>query len=408
MKEAHRSIWEYLQKKWITVLAFLVLAMVVHGLFFRFTSADLEIFLFDWFDYYDQVSIQEAFRNPISNYTGPYTYLLFISKLIQRGVSLLFNWELPDIVMIKLINIPFELLSVYAGMMTIHFYTKDERKLFYSFALLLFHPIVLINGAFWGQCDIIYTSFLLVSFLLLLYKKNFWAVFVFGIAFTFKFQAIFFSPLLLAFVLNRRLDWYCLAVVPLVYLSLHIPSMIAGRSLWNIIAIYFYQADSIPVLTANAPNLYQFIPNLSASGVVIVRVIGLTLTVVLAVWYAARAARHIELSDSLGVLLFACLVLILMPFVLPSMLDRYFFTAELFLLLFAIQNPKYWYLPLLITTASLFAYFNSYAVINIGLNAAPAKLGSVLNSLVLIIVFFLFFKFTKREPGQYDQVHSES
>lgn len=404
LSEANRDIWKYLRSKWLILLFFIVLALMVKLVFYKFTSADLEIFLLDWFDYYDQVPIKEALSRPISNYTGPYTYLLLLAKLAQRGITSVGHIRIPDISMIKLIDLPFEFLSIYSGLVILRYFTANERTFFYGFALLLFHPIVLLNGAFWGQCDIIYTSLLLASIMMILYGKNFWGIIFFASAFSFKFQAMFFAPFVLALIFAGKMRWYWLGSIPVVYLILHIPSILAGMLILDILTIYLQQANSMPVLTANAPNLYQFLPALSGSGIVIGRIIGLVVTVTSAVVYAWYSAKHGKLSDRNGLLLGACVILVLMPFLMPSMLDRYFFPAEIFLLLLAISQPKWWLLPVMVSFASLLVYYNSYGVITLGLNAAPSKAAAAINSAALLIVLYLFLRKKEKAPDPENQV----
>jgi Gpi18-like mannosyltransferase len=394
LSAANRAVLSYLRSKWGVVLAFLFVWLLVHVIFFQFTSADLELFLYDWFDYYDQVPLGEALRNPISNYTGPYTYLLFGAKLLQRLV----NYQFPAIVMIKLINLPFELITVYLGLMILRYFTDKERLFFYGFALLLFHPIVLINGAFWGQCDIIYSSMLLASFMFLLYKKDLWGVIFFSIALTIKFQAMFFSPLILALVFSKRIKWVWLGIIPAVYLMLHVPSLVAGRPLWDVLTIYLNQAGSVPLLTVNAPNIYQFIPTTSVEWVGVLRIVGLLTAVGAAIWFALRVDKEEMASKPHTFLISAGLVLLFMPFIMPSMLDRYFFPAELFLLLLALVNLRYWPLPILVSSASLLVYYNSYGVIDLGLNALPSKIAAFLNGLALVILLIEFIPLKKKEP----------
>lgn len=401
MSKASQDIWVYLKKNWIVVSIFLFVSLLVHLVFFQRTSSDLEMWLFDWFDYFDQVSLKEALRNPISNYTGPYTYMLYLSKLIQRLLFNAFGVSISDIVMIKVVNVPFEILTIFMGMLVIRFFTDDERKLFYSFTLSLFYPAILINGALWGQCDIIYTSMVLTSFVFILYRREFHGILFFAVAVSIKFQAIFFSPLLLALILNRRMKWYLLGTVPVVYLILHLPSLIAGRGLVVVLSIYLTQANTVPYLTVNAANFYQFFPDLSVEWINMLRVIGLIITVLVALGFAFYVARRDKQSDDLFLLVSACVILMVMPTIMPSMLDRYFFTVEVFLLLLAVLTPKFRILPFFVGSSTLLVYYNSYKF-NLGINALPSKIAAIINSLGLLILLFLYFQKTKK-PDLFDQ-----
>ena len=56
---------------------------------------------------------------------------------------------------------------------------------------------MVINGIYWGQCDIIYTFFLLVFFWFSLRRMPSAAACAFGLAFAFKAQSVFLAPYLL-------------------------------------------------------------------------------------------------------------------------------------------------------------------------------------------------------------------
>ena len=385
----------------LMLMGFLVfIALVLRVALFHYTSSDLEIFLFDWFDYYEKVPFLKALRNPISNYTGPYNYLLFITKTIQIFLDHKFGIEIADIAMIKMINLPFEALALFSSLAIVYFFRQQTQKLFMAFSLVLFYPILVLNGAFWGQCDIIYVSFLLASFAFILYEHPILSVVFFGIALTFKFQAMFFAPFLLSLFIRKQIKWYLIGLVLIVYLILHLPSLIAGRSFIEVILIYFAQAESMPVITANAPNIYQFLALPSSMDLLIIQIVGVVIAVSTGIMFAFLfAKRNLHISsktDLIGV----SLSLILMPYLLPSMLDRYFFAAELFLILLAVIDSYLWYLPTLTGLASLCAYYNSYQFLTLPINAWPVKFGAVLNGIVIIGLLLELFTGKQKHETQ--------
>ena len=46
-----------------------------------------------------------------------------------------------------------------------------------------------------------------------------------------------------------------------------------------------------------------------------------------------------------------------MPYFLPKMHDRYFFAADVLSIAFAFYFPRYFFIPLVVGTTSLFTYF---------------------------------------------------
>jgi len=48
---------------------------------------------------------------------------------------------------------------------------NNEKIGYLSFGILLLIPTVILNGSVWGQCDIIYTAFVIASIYYILREK---------------------------------------------------------------------------------------------------------------------------------------------------------------------------------------------------------------------------------------------
>lgn len=55
---------------------------------------------------------------------------------------------------------------------------KNDKVFFITFAVVIMLPTVILNSAYWGQCDSIYTTFIILT-LLYLYKGKYHGAFVF-------------------------------------------------------------------------------------------------------------------------------------------------------------------------------------------------------------------------------------
>jgi len=64
---------------------------------------------------------------------------------------------------------------------------------------------------------------------------------------------------------------------------------------------------------------------------------------------------QVELTSSLLIEL-SLISVIIMPLVLPKMLDRYFYPADVLSILFAFYFPSYFYIPIGMNIISFFAY----------------------------------------------------
>jgi Gpi18-like mannosyltransferase len=104
--------------------------------------------------------------------------------------------------------------------------------------VVLFAPTVVLNGSFWGETDMLYTSCLVACLYFLLAKKNTPGLIAFGLAFSFKLQAMFLAPFLLILLLKRAVSWKHLLLVPGVYLVTIIPAWLVGRPLPELLQVY--------------------------------------------------------------------------------------------------------------------------------------------------------------------------
>ena len=219
----------------------------------------------------------------------------------------------------------------------------------------LFLPTVLMNSALWGQCDAMYASGLAACVYYLLGNRAGAAMVAYGLAFSLKPQAVFLAPLILVLVWQRRFSPLLLYVPVAVYVLLTLPACVAGRSFLELVLLYANQRIlPFPALTLGATNLYQWLPGVPFEPFFKA---GLALAVVSAVAFMIALARRFP--DGLGspVLLQAALLsLVLMPYLLPAMHERYFFAADALAVAYAFTVRRGWMVAALIQFASAFTY----------------------------------------------------
>jgi Gpi18-like mannosyltransferase len=325
-----------------------------------------------WYAYLVQHGWRGLADPTFSNYTPAYLYLLWFSTRFSDK----FNY----IIALKIIPTLFDLISMVCIFLLARLrYKRDEPYVFAAAFFLL--PTVMVNSSGWGQIDDMYTSFLLLCTYFLLKEKPFWAMVAFGLAISFKAQAVFLVPFLGIMFLKRRIAWYHFLVVPVVYLLLGIPAAIIGRSWQSIITIYAGQVDQFQKLAMNAPNLYMFIPNTYYS---IVVKAGMVFFVICMAWWGWINWRaKVVLTDN-KILLIALTGLALVPFLLPKMHERYFFPVDVFSYVVAIFNPELWLLPILYQVISGLAYTNYL----FGLPDDWVKIVAILNAFTVVYILY--------------------
>jgi Gpi18-like mannosyltransferase len=303
----------------------------VAGLILRYlarehATPDAVKYLIPWYGFardHGVGGLSEAF----TNYTPFYSYLLLIAAKFD-------GWGQP-LSLVKAISVVFEFGCAIVAAQIVWRATRLPLRASLAFCGVWLAPTVLVNGAVWGQADSIWNFFTLLSVSLFMQNRN--GVLPFAVACAVKAQGVFLGPFVLGMVLRRRIHWAWLAAVPVMYVVLAIPVLVAGRPVASLLRVYMDQADTFHYLTMNAANIWVF-----AGGVPYA--IGVGVGLVLAAAAGLALSVFIMRSKQEGpefILLVACVSLLLMPYLLPKMHDRYFYAFELAVIALACVNPRY-------------------------------------------------------------------
>ncbi|WP_108773200.1 hypothetical protein [Cutibacterium namnetense] len=327
---------------WIFLAAATLCSLLIRKTVVRFHSADYQIFLRKWYEHLSTYGFS-GFRTEFADYNFPYLYLLWAGA--RAGI--------PPLALVKGISIFFDLVLAAAIMFLFRSLHSSPLIAAGAGVLTLLMPNGWLNSAVWGQCDIIYTSFLVLCVTMLIRRQFSWSWFWFGVAFSFKLQAVFLLPLLgVLWLIDRRQHWWApaWAVVPPVLAPL--PAVAAGRPLASAFGAYVGQGSQF--FTTNAPNFMSwFGPNAKIIGHAS---LWLALGIIFFI-LAAVVKIHCGQLDTNTILRLSAFVLLAIPFLLPTMRGRYFFSGEIFLLIWVMKNRwRNWWLLLLIYVPLTFDY----------------------------------------------------
>lgn len=335
----------------VALLCISAVALVLRVMAFPATNHDMIDHQVPWLSQLQQIGFWKAISAPFSQYgyTPFYTYAMGISNaLFPTGTG-------PHPIL-KSIPVFFDFVAASLIYAIARLRWGDGWRSVIGFAAVLFAPTVFLNGAYWGQTDVIYTSFLLACAYMLLRRSDGWAMVYFGLALSVKLQAIWIGPFILMMVFRSRIRWWLLILPVIVYFVLALPTFVVGRSVAEVAGIYFTQAGTQSLLTYSAANLH-FFPQYFfyqmgfwPQAIPVIAKASIVFAAVLSVLFAWKASKR-ELSDE--ALIVAIVVSeLLVPQFLPHMHDRYFFAADVFLILLAVWNPRY-------LTAAVIMQFNS-------------------------------------------------
>jgi Gpi18-like mannosyltransferase len=328
----------------------LLSAIGVRWLCLPFQSADMGRFLLPWMDYLVAHGRFRALADDFYDYAPAYMYLLAAASLLSHQVS--------AVALIKLVTFLFEILAAVFIFRLAEAAWGDRRRALLCALLFLNLPTVILNGSLWGQCDIVYTSFLLGFLYFAIRSRPILAVVMYGLALSFKLQSIFLAPLLVFLIARKRIPPAALLIVPAVYVALALPAVLAGRPLWDLLTIYARQAgENGAYLALGAPNIDHLIETyLAPDAVPLATKLNLAIAGILS---AALLAWQLRMRPALSaelIVIASAFWLAVEPLILPKMHERYFFPADVFSFVLAIWMPRRWWIAALFQLGSMLAY----------------------------------------------------
>ena len=328
----------------LTVAALGAAALIfVRICLFHYASADYTEFLEQWVEDMRPLCFSQAVQSDIGNYNVPYEYLLFA---ISRT-----DWN--SLYAIKTVSCLFDVLGACYMMKLCAHYTDSIPARVVAYLAVLALPTVWLNSAYWAQCDMLYAALCLGMLYHMLKKQSIPAVLLWALALCIKLQAIFALPVLLLGLFTRRIRLRSLVWAPVVFAVCLLPALLGGQTLESCLQIYADQSELYPQMHLNAPSLWVLLGHVEVEpfGKAALFLAGCAALVFLYLCWQWRDG----LSDELLPMVFFTAVLLL-PFTLPHMHDRYFFLADLASLLVFLQNRRRWPLPLIMVLASYSCY----------------------------------------------------
>jgi Gpi18-like mannosyltransferase len=355
--------------------AVVLLAFGVRLALFRYETADYTAFYRRWYDFVVGHGV-ESLKYEFSDLNAPYRY--FIVALPHLPVP-------SPLAGIKAFSVFFDMVIAFFVYRIVALkYPSRWIPAAAAFTVFML-PTVVINSAMWAQGDAIYTAFSLGAVYFLLRKRPWWACVFFGLALSFKLQAIFLFPLLLVMVLLGRVPWRALLAIPVVYVVLDIPALLLGASPSKLLTIYLNQTSIYPDMTLSAPNIWQFFRGEHGMETMKTAAVLLTGLLILTLCLLVLLSR-VELTDT-RILLIGAISAVLVPFVLPSMHERYFYLADVLTLVLAFYLPRQlWFIPIIVEFCSLMCYIPNIFFAKAGEETVDFRILAALELVALVLL----------------------
>lgn len=317
MKELYNKIEKIIINP---IFILLLLSVVIRIFFMSYMSIDYNVFLKGWYETILENGGVHALKMTIGNYPDSYMFILAIGSYITKNA----------LIYIKIISILLDGLIAFFGYRIYQHFKVKDSKIKGIFLLLI--PGVFINSAILGQCDGIYSAFLLMFLYYILKEKPKRALFFFGVAFSFKLQALFIAPIMLYLLLTKRIKIYELFWCVLGFMVPLIPSLIWGRGLVGNLQVLLSQTSQYNNYVKSCPNIYSMLfLNYKEMSIVLKYVLsGIVITIATVIVLLGNKKTFSEKTFMKKILLLTMIV----PFLLPGMLDRYFYFTNIVVVLY--------------------------------------------------------------------------
>ncbi len=290
--------------------------------------------------------------------------------------------------------------------MTVSMFSDNRWLRICSFSAVLLWPTVILNGAFWGQCDSIYTSLALLGIYCALSDKPVRSMICITLSFSFKLQAVFIMPVYAVLLIKGKIKWKHVAVFPLTYIAAVLPAVMLGRPFFDTVGLYFGQMDSIGTgLNYNSPSVFSFWDHKPApADPALITNIGIILAflfmfAVILVCFIYRQSLSLK-----SIVLSAALLSTGIPFLLPRMHDRYFFPVDILTLCLAFTIPQSAPCAILTLFASFLAY---YAYLNMRY-LLLMKWGACSLMISMLILITLFSSVLRQDKSRSTAAHENN
>lgn len=219
-------------KKYYIEIVFLCLGLLGVGV--RFIGRDAESgdytqFLYPWY-----CDLKEnGFHPGVGNYTTPYILLIWMVTKFER---------LNYLYVLKIVSCFFDYLLIFFSYCLLKELTPNRNKHILFVSVLSVWPTMLFNSAYWGQCDSIYSSFVILFLLLFLKEKYGYAFFFLAIAGSLKLQSVFLLPfVLLMYIKQEKFSLLNLLWIPFNLIVTAVPVVLKGGGILYNFKIYMGQ-----------------------------------------------------------------------------------------------------------------------------------------------------------------------
>lgn len=394
MSKLEIKVVEFLEKNAYVLMVAVgtCLALALRMSAYPYISSDMEGYLLGWYAQIENLGGMKALKDQVGNY----------SVIYQTLIALMTYLPINAVCQYKNLSVLFDFVLAVSTGLTVSVLSDSKIKGCAAYLLVLFSPLTFMNSAVWGQCDAIYTGFVILALYAFVKEKYPTAFIFYGVACAFKLQAVFILPFFLfAYVRKKQFSVLNFLIIPAVMEVLCIPAMIMGRGIKAAFSVYYYQTFSCDKMFFNYPSFWTVISDNIENVEDFVmyrqtmRTVAILLTVaVLMLHMGYLLYKRIEVSG-INVIYISFVFVFTCVMFLPGMHERYGFMYEILALIIAFAIPKT--IPLLTVMYSLTAITYGH-----DLFGGPVVTGTmgIINLLIYVVYIIILFREMTEECRQ--------
>ncbi|WP_022756288.1 hypothetical protein [Butyrivibrio fibrisolvens] len=332
-----------------------VVALYIRHYGLPYLSGDMAGFLIPWYEEIKSLGGLKGLSTQVGNYNIAY----------QTIIAILTYFPIDIKVAYKYVSCFFDF---FTAVVALFFVRKEKKELWIAviaYSVILLSPSSIFNGSYWGQCDSIYSCWCLLAIYLLTRKKNNLALLIFGIAFSFKLQAIFLLPFFLfLYIYERRFSILSFVFVIGGFLIPAIPAILLGKSFRDIILVYSEQTTTNNMLYINWPSFWRLFTSNDISvdngyNELKYLALGFTFAVLLLLYYLSIKKGVILTSENITKL--AMLTVYTCALFLPDMHERYNYLSVIIATVICILDKRTIPMYIILTLIELSMYGAMYS-----------------------------------------------
>jgi Gpi18-like mannosyltransferase len=306
----------------VSIAAILAFAVLSRAVYWNQRPPDMRIFLEPWMNHIVHYGPIAAFGHPFSNYEPAYLYLLALGSLAHGFLA--------TMTIIKILSV--------AGSVFLTFALADLLKAAGVQAraalLALVLPSVVINDALLGQCDALWAGACIFALGAMIRGQTVSSLVWCGVAISFKALAVFIAPVIIGALIGRRAPLWQWGIPAVAFLATLLLPWLLGWPAYELLTVYLGQATIEPLIAGRLGNPWMLMTIFADAQARHFYWIGLGAALGAGMIIGALAKRGWR--DPQFLILLAALSGTVLPFLLPKMLERYYFLGDVMTLALAL------------------------------------------------------------------------